>query len=238
LAEPAPAGRHLRFGLVLGLFLVLLSATAVVVWSLAASPARPTGLTYPEPTVQAAPQEASAPSALAATSTTSASGVAAVSPRWVAATATKAGIPATAVLAYARAQLEAPCRIGWTTLAGIGWVESQHGTMGGRTLLTTGYSSAPITGPQLSGGLDHAYGPMQFIPDTWSRYASDGDGDGKADINDIFDASLAAARYLCADGYDLSSASGWAQAIFSYNHSQDYVNAVYAAADAYDQRTR
>jgi membrane-bound lytic murein transglycosylase B len=79
---------------------------------------------------------------------------------------------------------------------------------------------------------------MQFIPDTWSRYASDGDGDGKADINDIFDASLAAARYLCADGYDLSSASGWAQAIFSYNHSQDYVNAVYAAADAYDQRTR
>ena len=26
-----------------------------------------------------------------------------------------------------------------------------------------------------------AMGPMQFLPGTWSRYASDGDGDGKAD---------------------------------------------------------
>ena len=43
------------------------------------------------------------------------------------------------VRAYAGAQLGAPsgCDLGRTTLAGIGWVESQHGTLGGRTCATT-----------------------------------------------------------------------------------------------------
>lgn len=220
--------------LALGMGLFVVAVVGAIVVNVFADRTQPVSAPYPLATVQAAPQEGSAPSALPATS---GSTLASVSPTWVQTMASRSGIPATAVLAYARAQLEAPCKIGWTTLAGIGWIESQHGTLGGRTLESTGYSSRAIVGPQLSGGLDHAYGPMQFIPDTWSRYSSDGDGDGQADMNDIFDASLAAARYLCADGYDLSTADGWAQAIFSYNHSQDYVNSVYAAADAYDQRT-
>jgi membrane-bound lytic murein transglycosylase B len=179
-------------------------------------------------------------------------------PAWVRRTADAAGIPEVAVAAYARASLSVPssCRLGWTTLAGIGWVESQHGTIGGRVLEADGLPSSPILGPALDGGLfaaipatarsaamhgdqtwDHAVGPLQFLPSTWERWARDGDGDGAADPQDIDDASAAAAAYLCATGADLSTGPGWSAAVFAYNHSDAYVQSVYSAAVAYAART-
>ena len=47
---------------------------------------------------------------------------------------------------------------------------------------------------------------MQFIPSTWSVVGVDGDGDGKRDPQDIDDAALATAVYLCSGDEDLSSA--------------------------------
>lgn len=163
-----------------------------------------------------------------------------ISSSWVDRTANLTGIPATAVRAYAAAQLAAPagCHLGWTTLAGIGWIESGHGTHGGSTLLANGETTGSISGPQLSAGMGRAMGPMQFIADTWSRWATDGDGDGTADINNINDAAYTAARYLCADGRDLSKPSDWAAAIYSYNHAQWYVDEVYNAANTYATRAR
>lgn len=163
-----------------------------------------------------------------------------ISTSWADRTADLTGIPATAVRAYAAAQLSAPptCHLGWTTLAGIGWIESGHGTHGGSTLLPNGETTHPISGPQLAGGLGTALGPMQFIVSTWDRWATDGDGDGAADINNINDAASTAARYLCADGRDLSRASDWAAAIYSYNHAQWYVDEVYNAATTYASRAR
>jgi membrane-bound lytic murein transglycosylase B len=163
--------------------------------------------------------------------------------------AATSGIPATAVQAYGNATLreaaaDPGCHLGWTTLAGIGTVESVNGTIGGRTLLTSGYSSTPITGPALdgrhgyadvgdgAGGYARALGPMQFISSSWQRWAADGDGDGVGNVYDIFDAALGTAAYLCADGGDLATASGWSAAIYSYNHSEAYVREVYAAANA------
>ncbi|WP_253943843.1 lytic transglycosylase domain-containing protein [Nocardioides marmotae] len=182
-----------------------------------------------------------------------------VDPGWAATTAERAGIPLPAITAYGRATLMAPagCSIGWTTLAGIGWVESQHGTIDGRTLGADGRSSEPILGPALDGRgkvaairatpsstrwhgnptWDHAVGPMQFIPSTWERWAADGDGDGTADPNDVDDAALAAVGYLCADRHDLTTGAGWSAAVFSYNHAQEYVVAVHAAATSYAERT-
>ena len=67
-----------------------------------------------------------------------------------------------------------------------------------------------------------AMGPMQFLPGTWSRYASDGDGDGKADVQNVFDSTLAAARYLCSGGLNLRDPSQVITAILRYNNSMAY----------------
>ena len=66
---------------------------------------------------------------------------------------------------------------------------------------------------------------------------TDADGDGVADPNDIDDAAGAAVAYLCADGHDLTSGAGWADAIFGYNHDDSYVANVHSAAEAYAERT-
>jgi membrane-bound lytic murein transglycosylase B len=182
----------------------------------------------------------------------------AVDEAWVRRTAARSGIPETAVRAYATASLRAPrrCGLGWTTLAAIGWIESHHGTLGNRVLRLDGTSSTPVLGPALDGEggfraipataagtalhgdprWDHAVGPMQFITDTWQRWGADGDRDGRVDPQDLDDAALAAARYLCADGRDLTSGAGWSGGIFSYNRSQSYLQGVYDTASTYADR--
>ena len=76
-------------------------------------------------------------------------------------------------------------------------------------------------------------GPMQFLPGTWSRYASDGDGDGKADVQNVFDSTLAAARYLCSGGLNLRDQSQVMAAILRYNNSVAYARNVLGWAAAY-----
>jgi hypothetical protein len=74
---------------------------------------------------------------------------------------------------------------------------------------------------------------MQFIPQTWDGYGADADNDGRADIFDIDDAALGAARYLCAAGGDLRTQDGKVRAVLAYNHVSSYVAEVLALADAY-----
>ncbi|MET1044094.1 MAG: lytic murein transglycosylase [Microbacteriaceae bacterium] len=177
---------------------------------------------------------------------------------WLTAVAQATGIPQRALAAYAGAQLrlaeEAPnCGIGWNTLAGIGRIETVHGTYGGSSIDADGVAAPPILGIQLDGSSsavindsdggaldgdaewDRAVGPMQFIPDTWSRWGADGNADGRADPHQIDDAALSAARYLCASG-DVRGAENWRAAIFSYNHSEKYVTDVAEAANLYAER--
>nr|WP_245790317.1 lytic transglycosylase domain-containing protein [Streptomyces monashensis] len=69
---------------------------------------------------------------------------------------------------------------------------------------------------------------MQFIPSTWARWGADGNGDGRSDPNNVYDAALAAGRYLCAGGRDLSNPADLDRAILGYNHSDAYLRTVKA----------
>lgn len=103
--------------------------------------------------------------------------------------------------------------LSWKVLAAIGQVESNHGR---------------DAGPSSAGAL----GPMQFLPSTWADSGIDGDGDGKADINNPFDAVPSAALYLCRAGAGQGGRSLY-DAVFAYNHADWYVKLVLDLAARY-----
>jgi len=166
-------------------------------------------------------------------------------------------VPARALMAYGNAELamteaDPACHLSWATLAGIGRIESDHGRYGGATLRDDGRPSKPIVGVPLDGSAgvkavsdtdggrfdgdpraDRAVGPMQFIPSTWARWASDANLDRQGDPQQIDDAALAAGRYLCANGRDLARPADWWAAVFSYNNSVPYGQKVFGLADGY-----
>jgi hypothetical protein len=91
----------------------------------------------------------------------------------------------------------------WQVLAAINEVETDYGR-------------------DLSVSSAGAEGWMQFLPSSWATYGVDANGDGFADPYNPADAIFAAARYLRAAG----AATNLRGAIFSYNHSQAYVESV------------
>jgi hypothetical protein len=143
--------------------------------------------------------------------------------------------------------LSRSCHLSSALLMAIGEVESS--SLRGRKLDARHDVVPPVIGPALSGGRfaaisdsdggrldgdpvwDRAVGPMQFIPGTWRIWGADGNGDGVADPQNVEDAALAAGRYLCAGGRDLSRAADLEAAVLSYNHSSRYLATV---LDLYD----
>ncbi|WP_103344359.1 lytic transglycosylase domain-containing protein [Amycolatopsis sp. CA-126428] len=165
------------------------------------------------------------------------------------------GIPGSMLKAYKNAAdilaKEQPnCHLDWALIASIGRIESNHAR--GGYVNANGDTLEPILGPVLNGAgafaaiadtdggkydgdtvWDRAVGPTQFIPSTWRGYASDGNGDGVSNPNNIYDETLATARYLCSGGLDLSTDAGQRIAVRRYNNSQSYVDTVLAWASAY-----
>jgi soluble lytic murein transglycosylase-like protein len=89
----------------------------------------------------------------------------------------------------------------WEILAAVNFVETAFGKVRSRS--TAG-----------------AQGPMQFLPATWRAYGLGGD------IDDPRDAILGAANYLRASG----APGDLRRALYAYNHSSLYVDAVLAYA--------
>lgn len=146
------------------------------------------------------------------------------------------------------------CRVAWSVLAGIGRVESRHGTYGGARVRADGTTSRRIIGialdgspgvmaiPDTDGGAldgdpvyDRAVGPMQFIPSTWRMVRRDANGDGRMDPHNLYDSAAAAAVYLCRAGPRLDQPAPLQRAILSYNRSHSYVEAVLGHRRAYDR---
>ena len=165
------------------------------------------------------------------------------------------GIPGIALDAYHRAtdrlNAENPaCEMDWTILAGIGQVESNQGR---GKFDVHGNTIGRILGPRLDGSLkgtavitdtdggrfdgddkyDRAVGPVQFIPSTWALLGRDGNDDGLADPNNIYDGALAAASLLCGQGGSMADPAARTRAILAYNNSLAYVANVNAWAHGY-----
>ena len=84
---------------------------------------------------------------------------------------------------------------------------------------------------------DRAVGPMQFIPGSWRSLGRDGNGDGRADPSNIYDAALAAAGLLCrAAGSGLDTDAGLYRGALGYNNSASYASLVVRTAKAYAAR--
>ena len=175
---------------------------------------------------------------------------------WAQQRAPALGIPVEALEAYGYAARVAEvtnpgCHLAWTTLAGIGMVESRHGNYRGASIAPNGDVNPPIRGVRLdgtNGNLEiidseaemdgdpvyaRAMGPMQFIPETWRLYGVDANGDGVVSPDNFDDAALGAAGYLCYRGKDMSTPRGWMNALRAYNQSVPYARAVRDWAAAY-----
>jgi membrane-bound lytic murein transglycosylase B len=174
-----------------------------------------------------------------------------------------AAIPALALRAYREAEswaagFDPTCKLPWSVLAGIGRIESDHGrhpaavarfspagdvtpTILGPVLNGVGGTAAirDSDGGRLDGDFvwDRAVGPMQFIPSTWQTLGRDGNGDGTANPNNLFDAAVSAAGYLCLNSPGpMTNDTNLRNAIYAYNHSWEYVSAVITWANFYQQR--
>lgn len=166
------------------------------------------------------------------------------------------GIPAMVLTSYQRAAktiatTDAACALPWWLLAGIGKIESGHAA-GGR-VDGQGTTRGRIVGPRLDGTLagtavirdtdggrldgdgafDRAVGPMQFLPGTWLGVGADGNADGRRDPHNVFDASLASGRYLCAGDAALTTDAAMTRAVLRYNHSDAYARDVLSWGHAY-----
>ena len=213
----------------------------------AEGPESPAAITVPDAPVDA-PASVSAPAGHAVRPFTSLA---------VPAAAVADAIPAVALAAYQRAEAiiegaDPSCHLAWPLLAAIGRIESDHGRFGGGQLDADGAARPKLVGVALDGTrgttlvsdtdagrydgdkqFDRAVGPLQFIPTTWGVVGVDADNDGSRDPQDIDDAALAAAVYLCSGGDDLRQASGMQRAVLRYNHSATYADSVLTIAERY-----
>jgi hypothetical protein len=123
--------------------------------------------------------------------------------------------------------------IPWNVLAGIGYIETHHGTL---------QAQGVHSGENFAG----AGGPMQFLQSTFDRVKVDGNGDGVKSRYDSADAIYSAAKLLKvhiigigASTQELKrrtlTAAEIRRSLYSYNHSWSYVDDVLAQANRYDK---
>ena len=168
--------------------------------------------------VAGAPDRPSAPVPMAAPS---ASAPSAPAPGRVGPPVAGLRLPGTALSAFHRAErtmaTAAPgCGMTWNLLAGISRIERTGSTPAG-TIRTVQARTGSSKGSSA----------------TWLRFAADGDGDGRSDPVNPFDATLATARHLCSSGLNFRNQTQALAALLRYNNSMAFAQNVLGWAAAY-----
>ncbi len=136
-------------------------------------------------------------------------------------TTSVAPAPEHAIAIYEYVAATASCPLDWAVLGGLGGVTSDHTRVGDDARLLPDGGTTPLIryepldgappdavadsdGGAVDGdpGIDTTVGPMQFLPSTWAVYGVDGNGDGVADPENLWDAATGAANLLCQVGVD------------------------------------
>lgn len=170
-----------------------------------------------------------------------------------------AGIPPVVFSVYLQAQIQATeladgCVVDWPVIAGIWKVESDHATVGNRTVTPEGQVTPRLFGVTLDGSTpgtatipdsddgvldgdpvwDRAVGPAQFLPGSWASFGQDANNDGVRDPQNVHDAALATVAHLCIrTPGDYTTTAGLDRALRGYNNSQAYVVKVAGWVDYY-----
>jgi peptidoglycan DL-endopeptidase CwlO len=121
----------------------------------------------------------------------------------------------------------------WVILAGIGTAESDNGQSNALGV-HSGSNFAGAAGPMqigIGGASGNEWGgaPVHPASEVVNGVATDANGDGTASVYDPADAIAGAAKYLLQAGVQTNVPA----AIFSYNHSQSYVQQVQTTAASY-----
>jgi hypothetical protein len=139
-------------------------------------------------------------------------------------------IPELVFYAYRAAEMQLAidspeCGLPWHLLAAIGRLESNHADNGRTDVLGT--LAAARTTP------DGRLGPMQLPAAAWQRFPSDGNADGVTDPQNVFDATLAAGAWACAEGASARDGAGEARVAAMFNPSPEYLANVRTWSAAY-----
>jgi cell wall-associated NlpC family hydrolase len=143
----------------------------------------------------------------------------------------KNSVPSNYLAIYQKVGLQ--YNIPWTILAGIGTEESNNGqsNLPGVHSLQNGFGAAGPMQIGISGASSNTWGgaPVHPASEKVAGVATDGNGDGVANVYDPADAIPGAAKYLVEHG----APGNMAGAIFAYNHAGWYVTAVENFATQY-----
>ena len=166
-------------------------------------------------------------------------------------------IPTPALAAYQRATAvinlaDSRCHLDWELVAALGKVLTDHGRQHGSQLDDEGVARPAVLGQRLTGRhgtprvrdtdaglydrdaeLDRAVGPMLLLPAVWSVVNVDADADGRRNPQDIDDAALSAAVFLCAGPGDFRNVSHLRSVIRRYHPGTGYAKSVLAIRAAY-----
>jgi membrane-bound lytic murein transglycosylase B len=106
------------------------------------------------------------------------------------------------------------------------WAE---GELGHLLLMCREQKKDPLS---VKGSWAGAFGIPQFVPSSFRKYGADGNGDGEVDLYNLADAFASMANYLKSFGWSPKDPVKKTEAVYAYNHCENYVQAVFAYARA------